>query len=412
MTGTDSPTGCGSGRRESRRRPDKTFRVGVIYGPSGCGKSSLVKAGLLPLLRKHVRRSIRGDRRETEARLLRGMRKAFPDLAGDQGLVETFVALRRGLASRRAARCSWSWTSSSSGSSPGATSRRPSWSPRCDSATASSFQALCLVRDDFWMAATRFMRDLEIDLVPDRNIAAVDLFEPKHARKVLAAFGRAYGAAARGRRPHQGSARFPRPGRRRAGPGWPGRAGAAGTLRRDGQGQALDARDLERGRRHGGRGRQVPRGDLLLSSVVARHRYHQKAAQAVLKSLLPETNADIKGRMRSIEELREVSGYSEQARRLRRPDPHPRQRPRFDHAGRPLQLDRARRAGNSSGRRSLLPAHARLPGPLAAGLVDQKQRETRRGRAELLLAELRALWNAKPERFTCPRPESGSGSGS
>ncbi len=46
-------------------------------------------------------------------------------------------------------------------------------------------QALCLVRDDFWMAATRFMKDLDIDLVPERNVAAVDLFEPRHARKVL-----------------------------------------------------------------------------------------------------------------------------------------------------------------------------------------------------------------------------------
>ena len=34
--------------------PDLTFRVGLIYGPSGCGKSSLVKAGLLPRLGKHV----------------------------------------------------------------------------------------------------------------------------------------------------------------------------------------------------------------------------------------------------------------------------------------------------------------------------------------------------------------------
>ena len=34
--------------------PDQTFRVGLIYGPSGCGKSSLVKAGLLPRLAKHV----------------------------------------------------------------------------------------------------------------------------------------------------------------------------------------------------------------------------------------------------------------------------------------------------------------------------------------------------------------------
>ena len=50
-----------------------------------------------------------------------------------------------------------------------------------------------LVRDDFWMAATRFMGDLEVELVAGQNIAAVDLFDPRHAHKVLAAFGRAYG---------------------------------------------------------------------------------------------------------------------------------------------------------------------------------------------------------------------------
>src|SRR5262249_47994562 len=54
-------------------------------------------------------------------------------------------------------------------------------------------QCLVLVRDDFWMAATRFMADLEIRLVQGQNCAAVDLFDLLHARKVLGEFGRAYG---------------------------------------------------------------------------------------------------------------------------------------------------------------------------------------------------------------------------
>ena len=54
-------------------------------------------------------------------------------------------------------------------------------------------QALVLVRDDFWMAASRFMGELEIDLDPNANIALVDLFDLQHARKVLTAFGRAHG---------------------------------------------------------------------------------------------------------------------------------------------------------------------------------------------------------------------------
>src|SRR5262249_24279595 len=55
-------------------------------------------------------------------------------------------------------------------------------------------QCIVMVRDDFWMAATRFMQALEIDLTPGRNVAAVDLFDLRHATKVLSAFGRAFGA--------------------------------------------------------------------------------------------------------------------------------------------------------------------------------------------------------------------------
>ena len=54
-------------------------------------------------------------------------------------------------------------------------------------------QCIVMVRDDFWMAATRFMRELEIRLLEGQNSAAVDLFDMDHARKVLAAFGRAFG---------------------------------------------------------------------------------------------------------------------------------------------------------------------------------------------------------------------------
>ena len=106
------------------------------------------------------------------------------------------------------------------------------------------------------------------------------------------------------------------------------------------------------------------------------HRYHQRAAQAVLKSLLPETNSDIKGRMRSSQELRQASGYSD------RPDD-------FDHLIRILDSDlrlitpvdleswvdewRVATAGPGAPtgpQAAVLPAHARLPRPCAARLVD------------------------------------------
>ena len=50
-----------------------------------------------------------------------------------------------------------------------------------------------LVRDDFWMAANRFMRELEIDLVPDQNIAAVDLFDRRTHKRCWERLASAYG---------------------------------------------------------------------------------------------------------------------------------------------------------------------------------------------------------------------------
>ena len=61
---------------------------------------------------------------------------------------------------------------------------------QCDGANV---QCLILVRDDFWLSTTRFMQALEIPQVENQNSAVVDLFDPSHARKVLRAFGLAYG---------------------------------------------------------------------------------------------------------------------------------------------------------------------------------------------------------------------------
>src|SRR5262249_27858354 len=76
---------------------DQTFAVGLLYGPSGCGKSSLIKAGLLPRLLGHVVPVyVEATAEETEARLLKGLRKHCPDLPAGPGLVEAVAALRRG----------------------------------------------------------------------------------------------------------------------------------------------------------------------------------------------------------------------------------------------------------------------------------------------------------------------------
>src|SRR5205823_10618617 len=55
-------------------------------------------------------------------------------------------------------------------------------------------QCLLLVRDDFWLAVSRFMQALEVRVVEGENSRLVDLFDLRHARKVLVSFGTALGA--------------------------------------------------------------------------------------------------------------------------------------------------------------------------------------------------------------------------
>src|SRR5262249_32212262 len=139
--------------------PDQTFRVGLIYGPSGCGKSSLVKAGLLPRLAGHgLPGYLEATPEETEARLLRGVRKVCPELPRSAGLVDSLANLRRGrlLPPKRKVLLvldqfeQWLHARRAEENAELVAALR-----HCD---GEHVQALVLVRDDFWLAASRFLR--------------------------------------------------------------------------------------------------------------------------------------------------------------------------------------------------------------------------------------------------------------
>ena len=49
-------------------------------------------------------------------------------------------------------------------------------------------QCIVMVRDDFWMAVTRFMRELEFDLFEGQNSAAVDLFDHRSRQEGAGGF--------------------------------------------------------------------------------------------------------------------------------------------------------------------------------------------------------------------------------
>jgi eukaryotic-like serine/threonine-protein kinase len=382
--------------------PDETFNVGLIYGPSGCGKSSLVKAGLLPRLAKHILPLyIEATPHDTENRLLKALRKICPDRPNGLSLVESLAAVRKGRIPRSGQKVlivldqfeQWLFAKRGQEHTELVAALR-----HCD---GEHIQSVVMVRDDFWMAATRFMRELEIRLVEGENSAAVDLFDLYHARKVLVAFGRAFGRlpenpsetlkdqrdfvkesvtglAEEGKVVSVRLALFAEMMR--------GKPWTPATLKEVGGTKGVGVTFLEE--------------TFSASTAPPEHRFHQKAAQSVLKALLPESGSDIKGQMRSLQELLEASGYAD--------------RPR-DFADLAHILDKELRlitptdpeGSSSEGQPTTTNGqyyqltHDYVVHSLRDWLT-RKQRETRRGRAELRLAERSAMWNARPENRHLP----------
>jgi serine/threonine protein kinase/formylglycine-generating enzyme required for sulfatase activity len=400
--------------------PDNTFAVGVLYGPSGCGKSSLVKAGLLPRLsREVIVVYLEATAAETETRLQNGLRKRCPALPAGLGAKEMLAALRRG-----------------QGMPPGqkvlivldqfeqwlhANREQPNTDlmqalRQCD---GEHVQCILMVRDDFWMATTRLMQQLEIRLVEGQNSAAADLFDVDHAKKVLAAIGRAFGKLPQNPRD---TSREQKQFLARA---------VAGLAR---EGKVVCVRlavfaEMMKGRPWtpaflkavgGAAGLGVTFLEETFSAATAPpdHRYHQKAARAVLAALLPEPGTDIKAHMKSSLQLLEASGYASRANKsgsndfddlLRILDSEVRLITPTDPEGNEeegTRSDETNRASDPSGvphpaLRYYQLTHDYLV-PSLRNWLTRKQKETRRGRAELLLADRASVWSARPEHRQLP----------
>ena len=434
---------------------ERTFRVGLIYGPSGCGKSSLVKAGLLPRLAGHVLSIyVEATADDTEARLLRGLRKQCPGLQENLGLKESIAALRRrrGIPAGKKVLIVLDQFEQWLHAKPSYENLELVEALRhCD---GERVQCIVMVRDDFWMAATRFMQQLEVRLLENHNSAAVDLFPIHHAEKVLTAFGRAFGTLP------EKSADTTKEQKQFI-------EQAVAGLADDGKvvcvrlalfaemmkGKPWTPAALKEVGGTEGVGVTFLEETFSASTAPPDHRYHQKAARAVLKALLPDSGTDIKGHMRSYAELLAASGYLDrptdfgdligildgEIRLITPTDPEgkeeadPSNRGLLERSGygnRPNRSDDVIRIPDSEVR-LITPTDPEgqakaehLPSPSGRGAggegeryyqlthdylvpslrdwLTRKQRETRKGRAELRLVERSALWNAKPENQQLP----------
>lgn len=376
---------------------DQTFAVGLIYGPSGCGKSSLVKAGLLPRLSSSVVAvCIEATPEDAETRILRGLRKRLPDLPEVLGLVETLTHLRRETGHKVIVILDqfeqWLHVHGTEPETDLVNALR-----QCD---GGNLQAVVMVRDDFAMAAARFMDLLDIPILQGHNFATVDLFEVEHAEKVLMKFGQAFGKLpAQADKLSEDETAFV--------------SAVANGLARDGQvvsvrltlfaemvkGKPWVLKTLEEVGGTEGIGVNFLEDTFAARTANPKHRQHQQAARDVLKCLLPRVGSDIKGHMRSQAELLDASGYQnrpkEFAELIRIVDGELRLITPTDPAGFQSETETHPEA------KYYQLTHDYLVPSLREWLT-RKQRETKQGRAELRLAERSALWNAKPENRHLP----------
>ena len=344
---------------------------------------------------------------ETEARLLRALRRHISSLAGEMGLVDTLAALRRGRFVEPGQKVllvldqfeQWLHARRHDENSKLVQALR-----HCD---GERLQCIVMVRDDFWMAATHFMQELEIGLVEGRNSASVNLFPRRHAEKVLAAFGRAFGelpadAADDSKEQSQfvlqAVATLAQDGKvisvRLAlfAETFKGRPWTPATLKQVGGAEGVGAAFLEE--------------TFSASTAPPHHRLHQKAAQAVLKALLPQGGSEIKGHSRSRQELQGASGYANRPRAfanlLAMLDGELRLITPSDPEG---ELDddpkHGQCADRAPGARCYQLTHDYLVSSLRKWLT-RKQKESRRGRTELLLEDRAGVWNARTENCQLP----------
>ena len=231
----------------------------------------------------------------------------MPDLPDDLGLVESFAALRR--VGKKIVIVldqfeQWLHAHRTEQNTELVNALR-----QCDGVHV---QAIVMVRDDFGMAASRFMDALDIPIVQGRNFATVDLFDIDHAQRVLTKFGQAFGKL-----PAQSSGlsddekEF--------------LSAVANGLAQDGKvvsvrlslfaemvkGKPWIPATLEEIGGTAGIGVNFLEEAFGSRTANPKHRLHQQAARAVLKSLLPEIGTDIKGHMRSHAELFDAAGYQE-----------------------------------------------------------------------------------------------------
>ncbi|HEV3005363.1 MAG TPA: protein kinase, partial [Pirellulales bacterium] len=405
------PDSIGFWKRKIERR-DATFDVGLLYGPSGCGKSSLIKAGVLPRLAENVLCVyVEATPSGSENRLLAELRRVCPRIPSECPLIDALAGVRRGRWLPGDQKLlvvidqfeQWLHTSDGSEDAELVQALRQCDGPRV--------QCLLLVRDDFWLGVTRLLQSLEVRLVDGENMALVDLFDGRHARKVLTAFGRAFGALLEGPVELDASQRLfldrAVESLSEQGKVVPVRLSLFAEMLK---GRAWQPSTLDEVGGVEGIGVTFLEATFGARTANPEHRLHRKAARAILRALLPDPAVDIKGQMRSRAELASVCELSDRSPEFERAlailDRELHLITPCEDPGDALQSTRDERpasGGLAPGDRLGCYAltHDYLVPPLRQWLTLER-RKNWRGRAEQSLVEATTAWQRTKDRRFLP----------
>ena len=399
--------------------PDRNqaFTVGVMYGPSGAGKSSLVKAGLIPSLSDRVVSVyVEAGSDGAEQRLIDVLQRRCAGVDGDEVPTSATESRQTLIVLDQFER----WLLANKNPDAWPTSALVETLRQCD---GNSVQCLLVVRDDFWMLTGKFLRQLGTSLVDGENSNAIESFSGDLAHRVLAAFGRAFGALPHDERtPDSEQSRFLE-------------LSISGLVE---DGRVTPVRLSLFAEAMKGRpwncttlalivGAEEIGISFLEASLGSPHappdnRKHLKAACAVLHRMLQGANADTVGPPLSYTELLDASGYRDGLQDfeelLRVLDNELRLITPSDAAS----IDEAYRSRAPGGSkideghevivdRATLPVDASLHSyqlthdvlvPLLREWLVQKRSETVRGRARLTLEERVSRWTARSDSRLLP----------
>ncbi len=380
--------------------------VGILFGPSGCGKSSLVRAGIIPRLNTEVVPIyVEATAATTESDILEqlmqrtGLKPPDDRLPIGEQLVQAFTWLRRNGVAKTVLFIDqfeqWLFANPQFEREALTNALR-----QCD---GGNLQCILMVRDDFWMGVTRLMQLLELTIHENQNCMAVDLFDRRHAKRVLAMFGAAFGRidsspdnlSPSDNRFLEAAVDYLAVENRVV-------CVQLALLAEILKGRSWTLREVSFQRDGLGLGVRFLNDTFDSDTAQRRLRVHAEAAARVLRRLLPDSISRIKGTMRSEQELIDAAGYTDpsafrELMRILDNELHlitPTDRMPADQANSDVVADDRSRAGFQL-------THDFLITPLRQWL-ELRNLGTRSGRAQARLDEFAELYQARPRTQSLP----------